>query len=118
MSMAGVDGPQVAPIFALGFALMGSVPGTLQWLLLRRQVSGSGWLVLASCLGMVGCGITFMSLTRGADVNVILGGAAGGAVYGAATGIVLNWILGSVRQADIRSDKPSLSLSGCWQPGE
>src|SRR6185436_12561541 len=100
MNMAGVDGPQVAPLFALGFALMGAVPGTLQWLLLRRRVSGAGWWVMASSIGMVGCGMTFIRLTRGAYVNVIWGGAAGGTVYGAVTGVVLNWLLRSSRRDD------------------
>jgi hypothetical protein len=100
INMAGVDGPQVAPLIALGFALMGAVPGTLQWLLLRRRVSWAGWWVLASSIGMVGCGMTFMRLTRGADVHVIWGGAAGGAVYGAVTGAVLHWLLLSYRRDD------------------
>jgi hypothetical protein len=100
MNMAGVDGPQVAPLFALGFALMGAVPGTLQWLLLRRRVSGAGWWVLASSVGMIGCGMMFLRLTRGADVHVASGGAAGGAVYGAVTGVMLNWLLRSYRHDD------------------
>jgi hypothetical protein len=100
MNMAGVDGPRVAPLFALGFALMGAVPGTLQWLLLRRRVSRAGWWVLASSVGMVGCGMTFMRLTRGADVNVVLGGAAGGAVYGAVTGAVIHVLLRFYRRDD------------------
>jgi hypothetical protein len=100
MNMAGVEGPQVAPLFALGFALMGAVPGTLQWLLLRRRVSGAGWWVLASSVGMIGCGMMFLRLTRGADVHVASGGAAGGAVYGAVTGVMLNWLLRSYRHDD------------------
>jgi hypothetical protein len=72
----------------------------LQWLLLRRRVSWAGWWVLASSIGMVGCGMTFMRLTRGADVHVIWGGAAGGAVYGAVTGAVLHWLLLSYRRDD------------------
>ena len=100
MNMAGVDGPQVAPLFTLGFALMGAVPGILQWLFLRQRVSKAGWWLLASSVGMVGCGWTFMRLTRGADVDVALGGAAGGAIYGALTGVVLQWLLQSRRRGD------------------
>ena len=100
MNMAGVDGPQVAPLFAMGFALMGAVPGTLQWLLLRRRVSRAGWWVLASSVGMIGCGMTFMSVTRGGDVHVALGGAGGAAVYGAVTGVVLIWLLRSYHHDD------------------
>ena len=100
VSMAGVGGPQVAPLFALGFALMGAVPGILQWLLLRRRVSGAGWWVMASSIGMVGCGMTFIGLTRGAEVHIVWGGIAGGAVYGAATGGLLNWLLRSCRRND------------------
>ena len=111
MNMAGVDGPQVAPLFAMGFAVMGTVPGTLQWLLLRRRVSRTGWCVLASSIGMVGCGMTFMSVTRGADVHVALGGAAGGAVYGAVTGVVLGWLLRSYRR-----DADSIKASAFEHP--
>jgi hypothetical protein len=107
INVAGVDGPQVVPLMTLGFALMGAVPGTLQWLLLRRRVSWAGWWVLASSIGMVGCGMTFMRLTRGADVHIIWGGAAGGAVYGAMTGAVLHWLLLSYRRDDDAINVPS-----------
>ena len=107
MNMAGADGPQAVPLFALGFAVMGAVPGTLQWLLLRRGVSRAGWWVLASSVGMVGCGMTFMRLTRGGDVHVAVGGAVGGAVYGAVTGVMLNWLL-QAYQRDDESMSPSL----------
>lgn len=100
MNMAGVDGPQVAPLFALGFALMGAAPGTLQWLLLRRKVPRAGWWVPASSAGMVGCGVTFMRLTRAADVHLILGGAAGAALYGAVTGVALDRLLRGRRRGE------------------
>ena len=100
MNMAGVDGPQVAPLFTLGFGLMGAVPGFLQWLLLRRRVPRSGWWVLASGVGMAGCGMAYLGLTRGSDVRIAWGGAAGGAVYAAVTGIVLAWLLRSYRRGD------------------
>jgi hypothetical protein len=41
-----------------------------------------------------------MRLTRAADVHVVWGGAGGGVVYGAVTGVVLYWLLRSFRRED------------------
>ena len=74
-------------------ALGGAVTGTLQWLVLRGQVSRAGWWVLASTVGW-GLGMTAaIALSRGVGANdfVALGGI--GVVLGAVTGGALVWLL-------------------------
>lgn len=36
---------------ALGYAVIGAIVGTLQWMLLQRWIRGSGWWILASVIG-------------------------------------------------------------------
>ncbi len=75
--------------WVLGVALLGTVLGVLQWLLLRGQFSRAGWWVLASSVGWV----------FGLPVVGILGAAMSaswaviGAVYGTITGPVLVWLV-------------------------
>ncbi|MGB3714514.1 MAG: hypothetical protein WA996_08810 [Candidatus Promineifilaceae bacterium] len=73
-------------------ALGGAVTGTLQWLVLRGQVSRAGWWVLASTVGW-GLGVTAaIAFTRfvGDDFGAMVGM---GAVLGAVTGGALVWLL-------------------------
>jgi hypothetical protein len=73
-------------------ALGGAVTGTLQWLVLRGQVSRAGWWVLASTVGW-GLGMTAAIAFSwgGANDFVALGGI--GVVLGAVTGGALVWLL-------------------------
>ena len=75
-------------------ALGGAVTGTLQWLVLRGQVSRAGWWVLASTVGW-GLGAT---VARAFPWGVDMGDAVGalvvtGAILGALTGGALVWLL-------------------------
>jgi hypothetical protein len=70
-------------------ALSGAVTGTLQWLILRGQVSQAGWWVLAST---VGWGLA-IALSRGVGANDFVAVGVVGAVLGAVTGGALVWLL-------------------------
>jgi hypothetical protein len=74
-------------------ALGGAVTGTLQWLVLREQVSRAGWWVFASTVGW-GLGMT-AAIAFSWGVGVSDFGALGGTgvVLGALTGGALVWML-------------------------
>ena len=76
-------------------AVAGASMGTAQWLVLRRQVSQTGWWVLASIVGVALSVAVFFTVTAGVEeaAGVAGGGALSGAVYGAITGGVLVWLL-------------------------
>jgi hypothetical protein len=68
------------PVYGLmNGALVGTLVGALQWLVLRWQISRAGWWVLASALGLA--------------VGFALGQVAGQLVGVAMTGITLVWLL-------------------------
>lgn len=67
---------------ALGVGLYGTLAGVLHMLVLRQQVSGAGWWVLASTVGWT-ASIPWAAVA----------GPPGWAVYGVATGTVLVWLL-------------------------
>ncbi|NKB89445.1 MAG: hypothetical protein GKS06_14600 [Acidobacteria bacterium] len=73
--------------------------GTLQWLVLRDQLAGSGWWVLAHAAGLIVAApvVGFATWATGLPVDGALGGAlrwlAFGAGYGAVTGTALLWLL-------------------------
>lgn len=82
-----------------------SVPGMLQWLVLRGQVARAGWWIFASMVG-VGVGLVCSGVVLHLFVNNIVRsvgiagvevthGAVFGAVYGAITGFALTRLLGS-----------------------
>ncbi len=81
--------------WVLGVAVGWIVLGVLQWLLLREQVDGAGWWVLASTLGLIVAVrvVGFVTLATGAGVDSPVGGLvrwlAFGAAYGAITGTAL-----------------------------
>jgi hypothetical protein len=88
-------------------AVAGAAVGTLQWVVLRRWVSRAGRWVPASSISWVLATFLYMSLTRGNDVHLTLGGAASGALSGAITGLVL---VGLMRKG--RGDEPSVPGTG------
>ncbi len=71
-------------------ALGGAVTGTLQWLVLRGQVSRAGWWVLAST---VGWGLMSMIAALGTSWPGPMWLIVAGAVLGAVTGGALVWLL-------------------------
>ncbi len=80
-------------------ALFGAVGGFMQWLVLRRQITGAGWWVPAHLLGsLVGGGLGIvafhaMSLIGFYQFAWAAAGAMFGAGLGAVTGITLVWLL-------------------------
>ncbi len=85
--------------WVLGVAGGWIVLGVLQWLVLREQLVGAGWWVLASTLGLIVAGpvVGFVSWATGAPGGSLAGGLsrwlAFGAAYGAITGTALVWLL-------------------------
>ena len=89
---------------AVLFGPIGPVVGIAQWrLVLRRQIDGVGWWVLASTVGLaVGIAVSFAVLeaveaavgfAMSGAVRFAMSGAVSLAVYGAITGAVLVWLL-------------------------
>ena len=84
--------------WVLGVAIGWIVIGVLQWLLLREQVAGAGWWVLANTLGLIVAVpvVGFVSWAAGAPVDSPVGGLlrwlAFGAAYGAITGAAVLWL--------------------------
>lgn len=84
-------------VISFGFGL---AAGTLQWLILRRQVKRSGWWAPASAV-LVFCGLIvglIVSVTLTGEMPDVYGSgaafaAAGGAVFGMTSGFVLLWLL-------------------------
>jgi hypothetical protein len=89
------DSGSAAGGFVVSFGL-GATAGTLQWLILRRQVRRAGWWVLASTIlvfaGLIAGLLVAMALT-GEGPGVSVSGAAfaavAGAVFGMTSGVVL-----------------------------
>ena len=80
-------------------AVGGAAIGILQWLVLRRQVSGAGWWVLASTMGWaVGSGLGLLvfrtvALAVSSDAAFIVALSVGAAVDGAAMGAITGFAL-------------------------
>ena len=83
----------------MGVAVGWIVLGALQWLVLREQVAGAGWWVLANTLGLIVAGpvVGFVTWATGTPVDSAIGGflrwLAFGAAYGVVTGTTLSWLL-------------------------
>jgi hypothetical protein len=75
------------------FALSGAVMGTCEWLALRRWFRHAGWWILFRSVAALASIDVFSTLTRGADVHFLLGGAASGGISAAITGLLLAWLL-------------------------
>ena len=67
--------------------LFGAAVGVVQWLVLQRQIAGSGWWILACSVGWVVSGLS-AGITDSAAGWAVLG-----IVYGVITGCVLVWLL-------------------------
>jgi hypothetical protein len=70
----------------------GLVSGTMQWLLLRRQVTGSGWWVLTTTIAFSVQILFFFVVRRGEDLSFgvsVAGGFFSGAGYGLFTGVAI-----------------------------
>ena len=85
--------------WVLGVAVGWIVLGALQWLVLREQVAGAGWWVLANALGLIVAVpvVGFVTWATGAPADGAIGGflrwLAFGAAYGVVTGTTLWWLL-------------------------
>jgi len=85
--------------WVLGVVVGWIVLGVLQWLVLRGQVDGAGWWVLANTLGLVAAipVVGFVTWVTGAPADTQIGGflrwLAFGAAYGVVTGTALGWLL-------------------------
>lgn len=78
---------------ALYAAAATAVVGAVQWLLLRRELSGAGWWIPANAVGWgLGFGLGFRAGGASA-LTLALGGLLSGAIGGAVTGAVLVWLL-------------------------
>jgi len=102
-------GSEVQIHLAILYGLMGIILGALQWLVLRRQVSRSGWWMVGSLLGwalavQVVQFVDRFELMRGLPetIGLIIGSGLIGTVVGMVTGGLLVWLL--------RKSRPSNSL--------
>jgi hypothetical protein len=99
--------------FAVGFGLSGSVGGvasqclfgavlgvslgTLQWILLRRHMSGAGWWIVATMLGR-GAGFALIKAAT-PTLSEVLGG---GPIYGFVNGAGVGTLLGAMQWLVLR----------------
>lgn len=81
--------------FVISFGL-GAAAGTLQWLILRRQVRRAGWWVLASAIlvfaGLIAGLLIAVTLTGempGVSASMVAFAAVAGTVFGMTSGFVL-----------------------------
>ena len=86
--------------WSLSTAWLESLLGALQWLVLRRRISRSGWWMVASLLGWaltvpVVRSLDRLGLMRGLSetIGLILGFGLAGTVVGIVTGGLLVWLL-------------------------
>ena len=85
--------------WVLGVAVGWVALGALQWLVLREQVAGAGWWVLANTLGLIVAVpvVGFVTWATGAPADGPIGGflrwLAFGAGYGVVTATAFWWLL-------------------------
>ena len=83
----------------VGIGAIGASVGMMQWLVLRRQVSQSGWWILAGTASWLVAHPTSFALANGLDsamgrtASMATGFAVGGSLVGAITGGLLVWLL-------------------------
>jgi hypothetical protein len=93
-------GSKVKVDLVIGYGLVGIILGALQWLVLRRRISRSGWWMVGSLLGWaltvpVLRSLDRLGLMRGLSetIGLILGFGLAGTVVGIVTGGLLVWLL-------------------------
>ncbi len=92
-------------------ALFGAVGGFMQWLVLRRQITGAGWWVLASTLGFAIAplaaiaGVMVMSQVMSLDGNPLTAPILLGVIFGVLSAI-MPWLV--LRR--------QLARAGWWVP--
>ena len=93
-------GSELQVNMVLAYGLVGIILGALQWLVLRRRISRSGWWMVASLLGWALAVSVVQSLDRlgllsglSETVGFILGFGLVGTVVGIVTGGLLVWLL-------------------------
>jgi hypothetical protein len=93
-------GSKVQVNLVIVYGLVGIILGALQWLVLRRRISRSGWWMVVSVLGWalavpVVQSLDRLGLMRGLSetIGLILGSGLVGMVVGIVTGGLLVWLL-------------------------
>jgi len=93
-------GNKVQGNLVIFYSLVGIILGTLQWLVLRRRISQSGWWMVVSLLGWALAVPIVQSLDRlelmgglSETIGLILGFGLMGMVVGIVTGGLLVWLL-------------------------
>ena len=93
-------GSELQVNMVLAYGLVGIILGALQWLVLRRRISRSGWWMVVSPLGWalavpVVRSLDRLGLMRGLTetIGLILGFGLAGTVVGIVTGGLLVWLL-------------------------
>ena len=82
----------------ISMALFGAVGGFMQWLVLRRQITGAGWWVLASTLGFAIAplaaiaGVMVMSQVMSLDGNPLTAPILLGVIFGVLSAI-MPWLV-------------------------
>lgn len=87
-------------------AVLGASIGMLQWVVLRRQISGAGWWVLATAVGM-GVGFALIRAVT-LQTSAVLGG---GPLYGLVNGGLVGTLVGAMQWLVVRSQ---ISRAGWW----
>ena len=94
--------------FSLFGVALGMGVGVLQWLVLRRRVSVTGWWVLASAAGGYGVLLAgFLGFSQSLESHGLLLSWTGVVALGGAVTGVLQWLL-------LRARSPELA-GGCWR---
>ena len=93
-------GSRVKVNLVIVYGLVGVILGALQWLVLRRRISRSGWWMVASPLGWALAVLAVQSLDRlglmrglSETIGLILAFGLAGTVVGIVTGGLLVWLL-------------------------
>jgi hypothetical protein len=93
-------GSKVQVNLVILYSLVGIILGALQWLVLRRRISRSGWWVVASLFGWalavsIVQSLDQFGLMRGLSetIGLIFGFGLAGTVVGIVTGGLLGWLL-------------------------
>lgn len=85
--------------WVLGVVVGWIMLGVFQWLVLRQEVAGAGWWIVATTLGLLSAipVVGFVTWATGPPVDSTVGGLlrwhAFGAAYGSVTGTALLWLL-------------------------